>query len=264
MFKSNILQRYLEIAPAALAVERTHECEILSQKTFARPILDVGCGDGVFAEILFEEKIDTGIDYDPEEIARAGVYNIYDELITCSGADIPKPDCYYETIFSNSVLEHIPDLMPVLKEANRLLKPGGRFYITIPTDRLEKFNTLSRILGALKMNKTREKFQSFHNRFWRHYNAYPEHVWRKKFEEAGFRVVEERNYISQRMTFLYDILTPIALPAMISKRILGRWIAFPALRKLYCGIIKRVLDPITAWANREPGGCLVFYELTKD
>ena len=55
------------------------------------------------------------------------------ELIICPGHRIPKSDGSYRTIFSNSVLEHIPDLLPVLLgEANRLLAPGGRFYVTDP------------------------------------------------------------------------------------------------------------------------------------
>ena len=265
MFNTDIFRKYLEIAPAALAMERVQECEILEKQTFARPILDIGCGDGVFATMFFAEKIDTGIDYDAEEIARASGYGAYEELITCSGDSIPKPDASYNTIFSNSVLEHIPELMPVLHEAHRLLKPGGNFYVTIPTDRLERYNSISRIMGALGLKETRKKFQEFHNQFWKHYHAYPEDIWRAKFEEAGFRVVEEQTYITKNLTLLYDVLTPIAVPAMVSKKLLDRWIVLPGLRKLYVGTIKKLLDPLIDIAKRkEEKGCLVFYSLTKD
>src|SRR5277367_5210719 len=103
-FDSDFLSRYLEIAPAALAIERSLECEILARQRFTRPILDLGCGDGIFAFILCAEEIETGVDHDPAEVARARIYDRYEELITCSADAVPKPDASYRTIVSNSVL----------------------------------------------------------------------------------------------------------------------------------------------------------------
>ena len=61
-FSRNFLRRYLEIAPAAMAMERAIECEVQARNSWLSPILDIGCGDGFFARILCEDKIDTGID----------------------------------------------------------------------------------------------------------------------------------------------------------------------------------------------------------
>ncbi len=52
-FNSDFLKRYLAIAPSALAYERAIECELHVGKNWASPILDIGCGDGIFAQILF-------------------------------------------------------------------------------------------------------------------------------------------------------------------------------------------------------------------
>ena len=127
------------MAPAALAVERSIESKYLNDKTFVRPILDIGCGDGVFAAAVFEEKIDTGIDFDVSEIERAKQYDAYSELLVCPAHKIPKKHNSYGTIFSNSVLEHIPELMPVLKEARRLLKPGDIFTLQFRQTALSSF-----------------------------------------------------------------------------------------------------------------------------
>jgi ubiquinone/menaquinone biosynthesis C-methylase UbiE len=263
MFRTDIFRRYLEVAPAALALERTIESRILAEQAFERPILDVGCGDGVFATVVFDEKIDTGIDYDPEEIERARQWAAYEELIVCPGAAIPKPDQAYRTVFSNSVLEHIPDVAAVLREVHRVLAVGGRFYITIPTDRLERYSFVARILLAFGLSGLQQKFAAFYNRFWKHYHAYPEERWRQLFAEAGFRVVEERSYVSRNVSTLYDVLTPFGLFAMISKKRTGRWIAFPAIRRSYVGLLQAVLAPSLnrIWADR---GALVFYALTRD
>ena len=139
-FKKNFLAEYLNEAPVPLAYERAFECHILSQQKFEHPILDIGCGDGIFAKILFDEKIDTGIDPLDYELESAKQYNMYDELIEAFGDKIPKGDNIYKTVFSNSVLEHIENLDPVLKEINRVLISGGIFYATIPTNYFDKYS----------------------------------------------------------------------------------------------------------------------------
>src|SRR4051794_9388664 len=102
-FNDGFLASYIGVAPLALAFERVMECRILSSMPFERPILDIGCGEGLFARMLFAEKIDTGIDPNPHEIARAREWGVYTELLVCKGDAIAKPDGHYRTIFSNSV-----------------------------------------------------------------------------------------------------------------------------------------------------------------
>ena len=263
-FNREFLRRYIEIAPAALAIERSVECEILSEQLFKRPILDVGCGDGIFAAILCTDRIDTGIDYDPAEIARAKAHDSYHELIACGGHAIPKPDGSYRTIFSNSVLEHIPDLLPVLAEQHRLLAAGGRFYVTIPTDRWEKATLPARCLHALGLHEFAKRYARFYNSFWRHYHTYGEARWIALFEQAGFKVAQYRVYAPSNLTTLLDVLTVWAAPAMVSKKILGRWIAIPSLRRLLAPAIYSLLAGPAAACQRQGGGNLMFLALTKE
>lgn len=262
-FNRDFLRRYLEIAPAALAIERSMECEILAAQRFEPPILDIGCGDGVFAAVLCADPIDTGIDYDPAEIARAKTYDRYHELLACGGDAIPKPDGSYRTIFSNSVLEHIPDLLPVLKEQHRLLAPGGRFYVTIPTDRWERSTLPARVLHAAGLEAQAKNYARLYNSFWNHYHAYSEEQWIALFERAGFKVVDRQIYAPANVTTLLDVLTPLALPAMVSKRVLGRWIAFPTLRKVIAPLIYGLLLGPTSACRAQRGGGLIFFSLTR-
>lgn len=262
-FNGHYLRHYLEVAPAALAIERSLECEILAAQPFARPILDVGCGDGVFAAILFGESIDTGIDLDPAEIARARASERYHELIACGGGAIPRADGYYRTIFSNSVLEHIPDLLPVLKEQHRLLAPTGRFYVTVPTNKWEKSSFPARLLNAAGLKSSAERYARFYNSFWRHYHAYPVAQWRALFQDVGFDVLEQREYAPANMTTLLDALTVTAAPSLVSKKLLGRWIAFPVLRRVTAPVIHLAVSRLAAKYKREHQGNLVFFALSK-
>ena len=61
-FKGNYLESYLRVAPAALAIERCFECEILSRQVFEPPVLDIGCGSAYKLKTLFEGFKVTGLD----------------------------------------------------------------------------------------------------------------------------------------------------------------------------------------------------------
>src|SRR5215471_14969485 len=144
---SEFLEAYASQAPLALAFERVIECRILSKLPFEHPILDIGCGEGLFAKILFADKIDTGIDPNPRELQRARQLGTYVELVECYGNAIPKPDGCYRTVLSNSVIEHIPDFQAVLREAFRLLAPGGHLYLTMPSDKFDQYTWISQALS---------------------------------------------------------------------------------------------------------------------
>ena len=262
-FNTDFFFRYLELAPAALALERAIECEVHARNQWHSPILDIGCGDGIFAKILCAETVDTGIDLDPTEIERARWQGIYKELMVCPGDRIPKPDGSYRTIVSNSVLEHISDLLPVLKEAHRLLSPDGLFYVTIPSDRLERATLLARLVRSLGLSGLADRYGKFYNRFWRHHHAYDEAQWRELFLQADFEVVEESAYVPRNLSTLYDFLTLLALPSLVAKKLVNRWFFWPQLRRRTARVTHAVLSPLIERLQMGHGGCLVFYALQK-
>jgi SAM-dependent methyltransferase len=230
---------------------------------FERPILDIGCGEGLFGKILFAEDIDTGIDPNPLEIERARELGAYRELIVCKGDAIPKPDGHYRTIFSNSVIEHIPDLEPVLREARRLLSPRGRLYLTVPSDRFDHYTIVNQTLSYVGLRRLAAGFRKFFNRFWKHYHCYPPAEWENITRRAGFTVVSSFTYAPRAVCLLNDALAPLGILAFVIKRIFNRWTLFPALRRvvLYpvCIGAKRILRN----AARSENGGLVFIALTR-
>ncbi len=247
----------------ALAIERSLECEIFSRQEFVRPVLDIGCGDGLLAYVLFDEKIDTGVDPDGEEIKRARKLSTYEELIACGGDRIPKADGSYNTIFSNSVLEHIPDLDPVLHEAHRLLAPGGRFYVTVPTDRFDAYSAGAGLLHGLGLDGLAKRYRTLYNRFWRHYNAHDRAGWQARFHQAGFTVVEAREYDPPAVCLINDLLVPLALPSFLLKKTLGRWIASAAVRRLYLGAVYGFARSVIRHFGSGESGALIFFAITK-
>src|SRR5262249_34250292 len=67
----NHLERYLRAAPMSLALERAIEARWISSLPLVDPVLDVGCGDGLFAERTFASRLAVGMDRNPAELAIA-------------------------------------------------------------------------------------------------------------------------------------------------------------------------------------------------
>ncbi|MEK6794997.1 MAG: class I SAM-dependent methyltransferase [Spirochaetota bacterium] len=263
--KQRLFYRYLCEAPLPLVIERSFECAILREKDFSRPILDIGCGDGIFSHILFDETIDVGIDPNAVELARAKRFGTYREYIHCFGNKVPKPKGYFKTIFTNSVLEHIPDLDGVLKECNRLLAPGGRMYITVPTDMFDRYSMVYVLLSALRLRGLAEKYRRFFNRFWQHHHFYNAAGWEKLFKRNGFKVADTREYNSKAICLLNDMLAPLSICSFLSRRIFKRWFFVPVLRRLTAvpltWLFKRTAENDMRRHDCDCG--LIFFEIRK-
>lgn len=96
-------------------------------------VLDVGCGQGAVSYSLAQAGIlVTGIDFNPENIARAKQQHRH-ESVEFIQADIladPPPGSYSSIVMSN-VLEHIADRVGILKTLVRLYSPR-RILLRVP------------------------------------------------------------------------------------------------------------------------------------
>jgi SAM-dependent methyltransferase len=262
-FNGNILERYLSLAPIPLAFERFLEARIYQRHRFQRPILDIGCGEGLFANVVFSERIDTGIDPNPRELKRARSFEAYRELIECKGDAIDKPDGYYNTVFSNSVLEHIPEIEPVFREAHRLLAAGGRFYVTVPSHRFDEYSVVNQVLCAIGLQSLAGKYRSFFNRFWHHYHYYSPEGWSALAQRTGFTVTEIHTYGTKTICLLNDFLAPFSIISFVIKKLSNRWVLFPGLRRLLMMPVAIAGHRLLEGADIARDGGLVFMELMK-
>ena len=96
-------------------------------------LLDVGCGLGERLERM--QRLGwtvSGIDFDEEAVRIAKERG----LDVCCGT-IPGtrfPTDAFDAITLNHVIEHVPDPVAVLKECERILKPGGKVVIATPNN----------------------------------------------------------------------------------------------------------------------------------
>jgi SAM-dependent methyltransferase len=253
------------MAPLALAFERYLECSILRRQAFERPVLDVGCGEGLFARMLFADQLDTGIDPNSRELERARELGAYAELICCPGDRIPKPDGAFRTILSNSVLEHIPDLRPVLREVHRLLASDGRFYMTVPAPEFEQYTVGNEILTRLGLEGLASRYRRFCSEvLWRQCHYYSLDGWRKLVSSCGFTVLDSFTYDPRAICLLNDFLYPFSIVQAANKRLFNRWVLAPSVRRTLMYPVARAAHLALNGAQRAENGGLVFLALARE
>jgi SAM-dependent methyltransferase len=261
--RESYLRAYLAEAPVALALERALECEVYRGRPFSRPILDLGCGDGLFARMLFgaNQWICLGLDPSMRELAAARRRGTYRLLLCARGDAIPLPNGFCRTVFSNSVLEHIPELDRVLQEVYRVLSDDGELMVTVPTDRFDHYTVGHQVLSLLGFRRLAEASSRRFNAFWRHYHCHAPEEWVARLARAGLEVVETVQYSPKVVCILHDAAVPLAFASFLTKKLFNRWTLFPPARALWVRLVYRRLE------RKEHVGCpdggLVFLRAVK-
>ncbi len=159
------------------------------------PVLELGCGDGVFTQ-LTGLLVDLAVDRESRAVTRASrksaVYRAVHrtDIHELDGALGP-----FGTIFSNSVLEHVPNLEPVLERCRELLVPGGRLITTVPLRRMNEHLALRR-----------PRYARARQRQLQHRNLWSVEEWRARLEAAGFETVTADLYLDAAACRRWDRL----------------------------------------------------------
>jgi len=237
-------KRYLKVGPVGLALWRSVEAKHLSRVSLKRPILDIGCGFGEFAEVYAESPIDMGVDNCSRDLAVAAKTNKYKNLTLADAADLPFADNYFGSIFSISTLEHIENVDGSLKEAFRVLKPNGIFFLTLETNEVDEATFYRPLLKKYGMTRFSNYLSYRYNKLFHRKNLLTKVQWRKKVERYGFIIDKSQNIISPEINKLFDILLISAWPSQIIRLITGKRMVFrPQIATdFFASIFSRVLE----------------------
>lgn len=164
--------------------ERTQPAiDLAARVQFKSPgrIVDVGCGPGNSTAVLaarFPKADLSGLDSSADMLATARASN---EEIHWFQADVTtwEPEEEYDLIFSNAVLQWVPDHQTVFPRLMRFLNPGGALAIQLPAHYASPLHRCVVDVSEL-----------------------PE--WRDATENARQRL------ISETRSFYYDLLSPLA------------------------------------------------------
>lgn len=224
----DLLWQHLKTLPAFRALLRAVEARFYQRIPLPEPTLDVGCGDGHFAAMTFPGRtLTAGIDpwWGPlHKAARGGKYSL---LLQALGDRLPFPDATFASAFSNSVLEHIPDVQPVLNETGRVLRPGARFVITTPSHLFTEYLGGAAFFEQLRLDGLAGRYRRLFNAISRHAHTDPPEVWAGRLAQAGFAIERWQYYFSREALRALEIGHAQGLPSAALHALTGHWIVAP-------------------------------------
>jgi methionine biosynthesis protein MetW len=94
--------------------------------------LDVGCGDGNVSQLFLERGDVYGIDISSKALKQAQKKGIKVQECDLNQGKLPFTGSYFDAVILTDVIEHLIDIMIILREARRVLKKNGRLIITVP------------------------------------------------------------------------------------------------------------------------------------
>lgn len=95
-------------------------------------VLDVGCANGIVLRSLPDTWRRVGIDITEELLPLAREAGVETHVCDFDNQPFPFPDETFDLVIANDVIEHVLHTDAVLNEMNRVLKPSGRLFISIP------------------------------------------------------------------------------------------------------------------------------------
>ena len=183
-------------------------------------ILDLGCGNGRFLELLKDKDIDyIGVDFSqklieiarkkylhpPQVFAKQKFGRARIKFQKADALNLPFPNNYFDKIYSIAVLHHIPSKqlrLQFLKEARRVLKLNGLLILTVwkPKSKKDwnlflKYTTL-KLIGKLEQRDVLQPLWG--KKMERYFHLFSEEELANSAKEARFKVIKQGIIINEK------------------------------------------------------------------
>jgi 2-polyprenyl-3-methyl-5-hydroxy-6-metoxy-1,4-benzoquinol methylase len=179
---------------------------LLERVSVGQRLLDVGCGEGVFAGALIQAGLQV-VAVDVAEaalrLAHARVPGLDAHLIPLAGP-WPLEDASFDVVWSGETIEHVADTAAWLSEIRRVLRPGGRLLLSTPNH-----GALTRLPLALSSRA-----------FERHFDPLGEHL-RFYTRRSLTGLLHELGFPAARV--FHPFWPPVARAVLFADALRARW-----------------------------------------
>lgn len=216
-------------------------------------VLDLGCSDGTYTRMLHEAVglalPVLGGDRSGDALrGAAGRRGIHRDLLKLDACQLPLRSDAFELVLSNGVLAHVlPDPSLALAEVRRVLRPGGRFVFTVPTNLHADFYWSVQLASKLGLPRLAAWRRERINRNEEYVSLLRFDVWQKLAEQAGLRVTRIIPFSGRAISVRRSLLgTPLL-------RLLGiLWFLPEGLQSALARLLAKAMRSSFAKRSSEP------------
>ena len=223
--------QYFPHAPTALCIKECARLTALRRYECKGPILDVGCGDGLFAKIAFAKEEVWGIDIDANESRWAQASRAYEQIVIGDVTRAKLPEGFFATCIANCSLEHVPALERALDNIQRSLAPGARAYLFVPQRDWAAAMRSVRALRAVGAPRLARKLEESIDSTFKHHHLYDERGWREMIERTKLEIESIEPVLTSATTSAFEAFLLPSLAGWLNKRLTTRWTNFPRIRR---------------------------------
>lgn len=230
--------RYIELCAAKDVLSRNNIDE--------ENVLDLGCGSGELTGVIFD-AVAAGIDLQYTEIQKARKHAEYKELFVADATKIGVKKEKFDLLFSNSVVEHIPDQENLWREITRVVKKKGFIIVTVPTTHFIPYSFF--LVKKVFPNKCQE-WERRINKSIKHYHYFNLERFQNIARENELSVVDYQCYGGKWLTAVTNIFL-----RTYQLRI-GKTEAGFKIHKILAAVMRPILYFMTKYQRRKEGSGL--------
>ena len=245
-------RRYFPHTPTALAIKECARLSVMRRYACPGPVLDVGCGDGLFARLAFGDAEVWGIDIDAAEGRWAAASQAYTQVILGDVTRATLPESFFATCVANCSLEHVPRIDLALRTICNSLRPGGLAYLFVPNAEWASHLTSARLLTEFGFAALGRQIQGSIDRLFRHHHLYDQRGWSRVVTDAGFELLAVEPVLSTATTVAFEAFLLPSLAGLLNKHLTTRWTNFPNLRAAAAWPVYQAVKAIMDRADQAP------------
>jgi len=238
-----LLRNYL---PTSLAVREIMRLRSLAEiGSIKLPLLDVGCGDGLFWEVAFKDagkgkksalKGLFGIDINSSELklasrrfsefgAQANLLDISSKIGDEQSFHKDQMETFHH-VLCNCSIEHVTQLKESLTNIYQLIKSGGTLSLFVPAPNWSNTMQIKQLLSKISY-RLGSVYGACFDGFFQHHHLYPAWVWQHLLEGIGFKNIKIQGLGSKKASMIFERRLPFALISFLFKSLFKRYPCLP-------------------------------------